>query len=243
MAGLSYALSMHQAPALPAPEAEQLSNYLGHGSGMPRPSSHRPIPFAHPHDAWQSQNLPQDPQYAYLGSHLGHPIPPPSNAMSGNMQWNQELLSRYAEFQLQQNHQKQQRALLERQRAQMADLGIPIDDRGLLDQIFGAPSSAPTQPQSHVVSPNQDLGSGSSATAEPFEWPTANGRHREETSKEPYAYPGYADGGVEYKHTEGDGIPWGVGGEGGSAGSIPPSRREQSYNAMLEDRRRLNVPL
>lgn len=53
------------------------------------------------------------------------------------MQWDPNLLSRYAEYQLQQNHHRQQRALLERQRQQLAELGIPVEDKSPLDQLFG----------------------------------------------------------------------------------------------------------
>ncbi|WVQ78571.1 hypothetical protein IAT38_000657 [Cryptococcus sp. DSM 104549] len=61
------------------------------------------------------------------------PVPPP-----GGGQWDANLLARYAEYQLQQNHQRQQRVLLERQRQQLAELGVPLDERNLLDEIFGA---------------------------------------------------------------------------------------------------------
>jgi MADS-box transcription factor len=88
------------------------------------------------------------------------------------------MLSRYAEYQLQQNHQRQQRILLERQRHQLAELGIPVDDSGLLDQLFAGGQGAgvvPTPQQgsssnSHHHSsgtPQEDLDQGG------FAWPTA----------------------------------------------------------------------
>ncbi|WRT67374.1 uncharacterized protein IL334_004345 [Kwoniella shivajii] len=55
----------------------------------------------------------------------------------GGIQWDQSLVTRYAEFQLQQNHQRQQRLLLERQRHQLQQMGVPVDERSLLDEIFG----------------------------------------------------------------------------------------------------------
>lgn len=74
------------------------------------------------------------------GSHPGGPPQPglPTQMPGGQpIQWDQNLLARYAEFQLQQNHQRQQRILLERQRQQLAELGVPLDEKNLLDEIFG----------------------------------------------------------------------------------------------------------
>ncbi|WWC69218.1 uncharacterized protein I206_103155 [Kwoniella pini CBS 10737] len=75
------------------------------------------------------------------------PFPPQSYVSSssginqqnnyGNIQWNEQLIAKYAEFQLQQNHQRQQRLLLERQRHQLQQMGVPVDERSLLDEIFG----------------------------------------------------------------------------------------------------------
>lgn len=79
------------------------------------------------------------------------------------------MLSRYAEFQLQQNHQRQQRILLERQRHQLAELGIPVDDTGLLDQLFasGMPPPQASSSHSHGTPQGDDTDSGG------FIWPTA----------------------------------------------------------------------
>ena len=74
------------------------------------------------------------------GSHPGEPPVPglPTQVPGGQpIQWDQNLLARYAEFQLQQNHQRQQRILLEKQRQQLAELGVPLDEKNLLDEIFG----------------------------------------------------------------------------------------------------------
>lgn len=78
------------------------------------------------------------------------------------------MLSRYAEFQLQQNHQRQQRILLERQRHQLAELGIPVDDSGLLDQLFasGMPPPQASSSHSHGTPQGDDTDSGG------FIWPT-----------------------------------------------------------------------
>lgn len=82
------------------------------------------------------------------------------------------MLSRYAEFQLQQNHQRQQRILLEKQRVQLAELGIPVDDSGLLDQLFAGSmppaqaSSSHSHGQSQGTPQGDDMDSG-------FIWPTA----------------------------------------------------------------------
>ena len=68
----------------------------------------------------------------------GPPVNYPPNM--GGLQWDPALLQRYAEFQMQQNHQRQQRLLLERQREQLAMMGVQVGgeaERRLMDDIFG----------------------------------------------------------------------------------------------------------
>nr|XP_019002201.1 uncharacterized protein I203_05342 [Kwoniella mangroviensis CBS 8507]OCF65662.1 hypothetical protein I203_05342 [Kwoniella mangroviensis CBS 8507] len=110
----------------------------------------------------------------------------------GGIQWNENLLAKYAEFQLQQNHQKQQRLLLERQRYQLQQMGVPVDERSLLDEIFGGNlSQAQAQAQGGsqaygsttaggagggIILPIEDsnpTGTGGSAD---FVWPLGNNR-------------------------------------------------------------------
>lgn len=122
-------------------------------------------------------------QQSYYSSQSTPTQQPP--LLPNGMQWDPNLLARYAEYQLQQNHQKQQRALLERQRIQLAELGIPVEDKSLLDQLFGGPATQPqpqSQSQSHVQAQSQGNNlSESYAGEEAFEWPTfgqsGNGHH------------------------------------------------------------------
>ncbi|KAK8869568.1 hypothetical protein IAR55_000135 [Kwoniella newhampshirensis] len=85
----------------------------------------------------QQQSFQQHANTAYLPPSAAGPSPVGQSVNGSTMQWDQGLLTRYAEYQLQQNHQRQQRLLLERQRQQLADLGVPVDERSLLDDIFG----------------------------------------------------------------------------------------------------------
>lgn len=69
--------------------------------------------------------------------------------------WDSQTLARLAEFQLQQDHQRQQRALLERQRRQLMDLGVPTNgDPAFMEMIFG--------------------NGGGQRPNDPFLWPTTN---------------------------------------------------------------------
>ncbi|WVF71937.1 hypothetical protein IAT40_006747 [Kwoniella sp. CBS 6097] len=117
--------------------ASQLSQGLTYSPGIP-PSSAQYMQ-THPHSHLPSQ----DGLHPSLGGSAGFVsaagLPPTAPA---GFQWDQNLIARYAEFQLQQNHQRQQRILLEKQRQQLAHLGVPLDDRSLLDEIFGGMSSS-----------------------------------------------------------------------------------------------------
>lgn len=274
MAGLQYAMGMHQSQTATQslPESE-LGGFFAHGQpSLPsRPYRGGGAAYgtsSNPYEGWGTNGLSgSDGQYSFLGPHPGHSIPsyppqPPLPGQSG-MQWNQDLIARYAEFQLQQNHQKQQRALLERQRAQLAEMGIPVDDRSLLDQIFGTSgSSSHINPATHAHAGNGslDAASHSSGTAPPdtFEWPTLSRRTEEGNGmkSEMYGYTGNGttDGSSSSRYTQNgvDDIPWGVGGVAGLP--TPPSpemikRREDSVGgvgmayAMADERRRMGVPL
>ncbi|WWC60867.1 uncharacterized protein I303_103443 [Kwoniella dejecticola CBS 10117] len=74
----------------------------------------------------------------------------------GNIQWNEQLIAKYAEFQLQQNHQRQQRLLLERQRHQLQQMGVPVDERSLLDEIFGGGGGGGNTTQSQAQTPSAE---------------------------------------------------------------------------------------
>jgi MADS-box transcription factor len=178
--------------------------------------------------------------------------------MPNNMQWDPDMLSRYAEYQLQQNHQRQQRILLERQRHQLAELGIPVDDSGLLDQIFaGGPSAGPSQtPQqassshSHAQSstPQDDIDQAG------FVWPTA-GRSNQHGSRPPVSGISPANGqngmldhlysmGRDASVKEGDdaGFAWPTAG-GANDGYMPSPdstehlKRANSFGASGDDKR------
>lgn len=132
LAALQYALTMHGNTTLPGSSRSYRS------ADQPYPHPYPPTPqslFAPPLPA-----PPSMPSSAYPSSHSNQPLLP------GQMQWDPSLLSKYAEYQLQQNHQRQQRILLERQRQQLAELGIPIDDSGLLEQLFGGVGAGQSQP-------------------------------------------------------------------------------------------------
>ncbi|WVR05352.1 hypothetical protein IAU60_002366 [Kwoniella sp. DSM 27419] len=93
----------------------------------------------------------------------------------GGFQWDQNLLARYAEFQLQQNHQRQHRLLLERQRQQLAHLGVPLDERSLLDDIFGGMGSAGTSTAGRMPAGESEFIGMPEGVAQPateeFVWP------------------------------------------------------------------------
>jgi hypothetical protein len=97
-----------------------------------------------------------------------YPSYPPQNAShSEEPAWDAQTLARLAELQLQQDHQRQQRALLERQRRQLMDLGVPSSgDPAFMDMIFGS----------------------SSGRNEPFVWPTTQQHPREEHHAQPQIY-------------------------------------------------------
>lgn len=122
-----------------------------------------------------AREVAMQPQHQHQQHHTqqSHPQPIPQNLpmLPGNMQWDQNLLARYAEFQLQQNHQRQQRILLERQRSQLAELGIPLEDKTLLDQLFGV--------------------GGASGSAQALNHENIGGVHSGSSSQEPqYTPPG-----------------------------------------------------
>ncbi|RSH85471.1 hypothetical protein EHS25_004867 [Saitozyma podzolica] len=68
---------------------------------------------------YPSSGLRFPPAYAFTSQDVPQPT------QNGNP----NVLDRYAEFQMHQNHQRQQRVL--------AELGIPLQDKSLLDDIFG----------------------------------------------------------------------------------------------------------
>ena len=233
LAGLQYAMNLHQGH--PQQEPEALGNFFAHTqppiniphlnrippssypfrvppskSGghahppleMPMPQ-YSPFPMTHTPGAYhQPSNMlnPIPPNLAQHYSQAQHAHPQPG-LLPGNMQWDQNLLAKYAEFQLQQNHQRQQRALLEKQRQQLAELGIPVEDKSLLDRLFGIGGGG----QSNQLPPAPEMSNAASTShSEPFEWPTVspNATGGENRGQSPQA-----------KHL-GDDIPWGLSQEG-----------------------------
>ena len=197
------------------------------------PSASIPAPYAHSGTSWQPQaNQPM--AYGYASSPRSHSVSAP-----GAHQWDPAILQRYAEFQLQQNHQRQQRLLLERQRSQLAEMGIPVDDTALLDHIFGVsggavpvPNSQATTPAPNVPDPGAMTGGGVSRAGEQaFEWPTVVPRAG---SMMPQQTPGMKEHQHQQHHqqpqpgiyvpgdagassgapTEAGDIPWGIGVDG-----------------------------
>jgi MADS-box transcription factor len=179
---MQYAMNLHQTPNYP-PQSSARLQYPN--------QAYRDQPLQPSYSNYgQSSYPPQAQSNPYPNAYPPTSQPPANNNfMPNNMQWDPDMLSRYAEYQLQQNHQRQQRILLERQRHQLAELGIPVDDSGLLDQLFAGGQGAgvvPTPQQasssnSHNHSsgtPQDDLDQGG------FAWPTAG---RNTSSQRPAA--------------------------------------------------------
>jgi MADS-box transcription factor len=168
---MQYAMNMHQTPNYPPQSAARLSYPSQNYRDQPLQASYAnysSTPFT-------SQSQMQTPYQSYPPATSQ---PPSNNFMPNNMQWDPEMLSRYAEYQLQQNHQRQQRILLERQRHQLAELGIPVDDSGLLDQLFAGGSAPAPQASSSSHSHQQSQGTpqGEDMDQAGFIWPTATAR-------------------------------------------------------------------
>jgi MADS-box transcription factor len=148
LASLQYALNMHVQSPYAQPQTSMAAS-------LPTPSSAHSHPTLAP-NAWNFRMFRPAPE---ISPHLGpsypstfpypaspsacaytpasYPAQPFLPQMQQASQLGPDFLARYAEFQLQQNHQRQQRALLERQRQQLAELGVPVEDKSLLDDIFG----------------------------------------------------------------------------------------------------------
>ncbi|WWD01145.1 hypothetical protein V866_008084 [Kwoniella sp. B9012] len=195
-----------QLPKLPSDGTSyrtSMTSGLGSGSGGQSSS----IFYGHSQPSNSTQYISNSLSHQYLPSSIEPSVPSQgqySNKSTssqgivsvpgpGGIQWNENLLAKYAEFQLQQNHQKQQRLLLERQRFQLQQMGVPVDERSLLDEIFGGNlSQAQAQGQGEsqaygstaagggMILPIEDstttgtgIGTGGSAD---FVWPLANNR-------------------------------------------------------------------
>nr|ODN87816.1 hypothetical protein L203_03017 [Cryptococcus depauperatus CBS 7841] len=135
-----------------------------------------------PHSGPQAHSLSNEPYVPSSFSSMSSIPSRPKLSMNlapnlnGGVHWDQQLLARYAEFQLQQNHQRQQRLLLEKQRQQLAELGVPLDDKSLLDEIFGgvgARTGMASSPIMPLESAN-NAGSGDPNGMD-FIWPLSGG--------------------------------------------------------------------
>lgn len=178
MANLNYAMNLGPSTAA----AQTLASFP---SSLPPSHAH---PYAQPSYFRSSANplsaLQSSPQ---LKPHMdayspvyGHSAPLPSSAppmnfppTMGGLQWDPALLQRYAEFQLQQNHQRQHRLLLQRQREQLALMGVGVGaegERRLLDDIFGAGGASGRGSAGDGGYPSAGIGGGDTN----FLWPTFN---------------------------------------------------------------------
>ncbi|ODN83440.1 hypothetical protein L202_01580 [Cryptococcus amylolentus CBS 6039] len=139
-----------QTPGLPGMSSFTTQGDGAHGSRyyapsyglyMPR-SSFQPPPSA----PYYPSPYPQtSPGIQFPGQPPNFSPQPGQVTMGPNgapIHWDQSLLAKYAEFQLQQSHQRQQRLLLEKQRQQLQELGVPLDEKSLLDDIFGGVGAA-----------------------------------------------------------------------------------------------------
>ena len=168
--GLAYALNMHQHPAfasLPYPASLPGGQSSSNIRSTPIKPDLNPYASSSYPPLGSGSSLPA--QYGLSGMSgggsggMGSMSLPPN---MGGIQWDANLAARYAEFQLQQNHQRQQRLLLERQRAQLAELGVNLDgDRRLLEDVFGASASAGRGMQSQSHGQGQGQGHGHHASS------------------------------------------------------------------------------
>ncbi|ORX33807.1 hypothetical protein BD324DRAFT_200472 [Kockovaella imperatae] len=212
IAGLQYAMNMHQRPSSAQSQHATQANgatagrlpgnaynyHVQHPSQLDysreyssQPQGHYSSGPSYAQPASSSYNHDRSPM-SYMNTMSGstaqplmnhtHTLPAPvpmapggpttlssSQYVPSNMQWDPALLARYAEFQLHQNHQRQQRALLEQQRQQLADLGIPVEDKSLLDQLFGNNASGN----------GAHNGGGSAANSVPASGPLTGDSHNE----------------------------------------------------------------
>ncbi|WWD16171.1 hypothetical protein CI109_100596 [Kwoniella shandongensis] len=185
----------HLSASSPYPPSQGSSSAMNY-YGQSFPNQGHQHSFQAQRQQQQQQSFQQHSNGAYVPASSAVPPTPTGHPVDGMpMQWDQGLLTRYAEYQLQQNHQKQQRLLLERQRQQLADMGVPVDQRSLLDDIFGgvggggransasasagAGAGAATGSSSHdMTSGLPDTGSvAGGETSGEFIWPLANGHH------------------------------------------------------------------
>ncbi|KAK4689114.1 hypothetical protein P7C73_g1002, partial [Tremellales sp. Uapishka_1] len=190
MASLQYALGLHNStspyanpPYPPQPPMNTVyAPYIP--AGLPSNAWHGRIPEIS-HMPLHQQQHPQPAQYHYppptppplfggQGTNRMQqqqvPQPDPRSTQQYQMKWDPEMLARYAEFQLQQSHQKQQRALLQKQREQLAELGIPVEETSLLDELFGSDMLLEEDPQAQSHTHPDHKGQDTE-----FVWPMVNG--------------------------------------------------------------------
>ena len=247
MAGLDYALNLHnmsqptRSPHSSHPTQSAMSPpYLYTNTQYPRRSFPytQPLPHTYPQAPnpipyQPSVYIPRPTYNSY--NHFPTASTPLSQPLLPNpVEWDPNLLSGYAEFQLQQNHHRQQIALLERQRQQLAELGIPVEDKSLLDQLLGV---------------NTGNGETSTAHTENFEWPEVGqwlGQAQELAQAKSQSSIGISHhqpyGRMSGKQSEGDGTVWSVAEDGpfpspASAVGLPRrDKREKDREKGEEER-------
>ncbi|WVW82836.1 hypothetical protein I302_104848 [Kwoniella bestiolae CBS 10118] len=147
--GTSYRLSTTSGLGSTSQLSQSQSAFYGPSSSSSSSNQYVPNLFQH-----QTQNYLPPSSESVLPSQYSTAQNPQSMVSvpgPGGIQWNESLIAKYAEFQLQQNHQKQQRLLLERQRHQLQQMGVPVDERSLLDEIFGGNLAQAQQNQNQNV--------------------------------------------------------------------------------------------
>ncbi|ORY29967.1 hypothetical protein BCR39DRAFT_530351 [Naematelia encephala] len=265
---LHYALNSH---ALPGPSHNPHESYTNPSTQYRLPPNATAFRVAtlsnqhYPPPPQQPQHQHQQQQQYYSGyppastpSHQQQPPPQPQQlqqpqqqqayypTLPSGMQWDPALVARYAEFQLQQNHQRQQRALLERQRQQLAELGIPVEDKTLLDQLFGGMSGTPSGsggPSTGIGGSSGGGGNDSAQTEQGFDWPNVNRSNQPLQGLQGYGMLqglGSSDGGqVGGPGNDDENLAWAFGEDtsGAGGGTAPlPSPASEGSKARKRDR-------
>ena len=138
-------------------------------TATPQPFTSLPNPSAYYGQSFPAGSFIQPYTYPPAPPALAAIPPPPQ---PGGVGWSREALARYAEMRLQEDHRRRHMQLLERQRQQLVELGIPVDDNSLLDQLFGPHGASGARSQPTLQHTPQPAALQAPAPSDPFIWPT-----------------------------------------------------------------------